>query len=85
MNNIIQKTEIPEWMTKGKTTLIQKDPLKGTAPANYRPMAYLPMMWETLKAQIREKIYNSLISCRIFPTNRKDAAREPEIHTTYYI
>ena len=32
MNKCIQKTEIPEWMTKGKTTQIQKDPIKGAAP-----------------------------------------------------
>ena len=44
-------------MTKGKTTLIQKDPSKGTAPNNYRPITYLPMMWKILTAQIREKIY----------------------------
>ena len=30
MNKSIQKTEIPEWMTKEKTTLIQKYLLKGT-------------------------------------------------------
>ena len=39
----MQKTEIPEWMTK-KTTLIQKVPLKGTVPTNYRPIICLPMM-----------------------------------------
>ena len=34
VNKYMQKTEIPEWITKGKTTLIQKDPLKPTAPNN---------------------------------------------------
>ena len=53
MNKCMQKTEIPEWMTKGKTTLIQKDPLKGTIPTNYRPKSCLPMMWKILTAQIR--------------------------------
>ena len=27
MNKCIQKTKLPEWTTKEKTTLIQKDPL----------------------------------------------------------
>ena len=62
MNKCIQKTKVLEWVTKGKTTLIQKDLLKGTAPPNYRPITCLPMMWKILTAQIREKIYNSLIS-----------------------
>ena len=41
MNKRIQKTETPEWMTKGKTTPIQKAPHKETAPNNYRPITYL--------------------------------------------
>ena len=58
-------------MTKGKTTLIQKDPSKGTAPNNYRPITCLPMMWKILTAQIREKIYYSLTSCGLFPDEQK--------------
>ena len=37
MNRRLQGTYVSEWMTKGKTTLNQKDPIKGTAPSNYRP------------------------------------------------
>ena len=36
-NKCIQKTEIPEWLTKGKATQIQKDSLKGTAKATIDP------------------------------------------------
>ena len=31
INRCLQKAHIPEWITKGKTTLIRKDLLKGTA------------------------------------------------------
>ena len=34
---------------------------KNTAPNNYKPIAFLPSMW---KKQIKEAIYDSLISCR---------------------
>ncbi len=34
MNRCLQDAQVPDWMTKGKITLIQKDPSKGTAP-NY--------------------------------------------------
>ena len=54
-------------MTKGKTTLIQKDTLKGTTPKNYRPITSRPMMWKMLSAKIREEIYYLLISHRLFP------------------
>ena len=71
MNRCLQGAQVPEWMTKEKTTLIQKDPSKGTAPNNYRPITCLPMMWKILTAQIREKIYNSLTSRGLFPGEQK--------------
>ena len=55
INRCLQDTHVPEWMTKGKTTLIQKDPSKVTAPNNYRPITSLPMMWKIISAQIRKK------------------------------
>ena len=66
MNKCIQKTEISKWMTKGKTTLIQKGSLKGITPNNYRLIMCLLMIWKILTAQIREEIYNSLISSGLF-------------------
>ena len=75
MSKCLQKTDIPEWMTKGKSTLIQKDPLKVTAPTNYRPITCLPMMWKILMAQIKEKIYYSLISRGIFPDKKKGCCK----------
>ncbi len=44
-----------------------KDPSKGTAPNNYRPITCLLMMWKILTAQIREEIYYSLKSRGLFP------------------
>ena len=62
-------------MTKGKTALIQKDPSKGTAPNIYRPITCLPMMWKILTAQIREEIYYSLTSGRLFPDEQKGCCK----------
>ena len=67
MNRCLQDAQVPEWITKGKTTLIQKDPSKGTAPNNYRPITCLSMMWKILTAQIKEKIYYSPTSRGLFP------------------
>ena len=71
MNRCLQGAQVLEWMTRRKTTLIQKDPSKGTAPNNYRPITCLPMMWKILTAQIREKIYYSLTSRGLFPDDQK--------------
>ena len=67
MNRCLQDEQVPDWMTKGKTTLIQKDPSKGTAPNNYKPIICLPMMWKISTAQIKEEIYYSLINRGLFP------------------
>ena len=41
MNKCLQEIDIPEWMAKGKTTLILKDYQKGTDPNNYRTTSWL--------------------------------------------
>ena len=71
MNKCLQTAHVPEWMTKGKTTLIQKDPNKRTTPNNYRPITCLQMMWKILTAQIREVIYYSITNCNLFPDEQK--------------
>ena len=71
MNRSLQKADVPEWMTKEKTTLIQKDHLKGIAQNNYRPIMFLPMIWKILTAQISEEIYDLLTSRRLFPEEQK--------------
>ena len=68
MNRCLQGAHVPKWITKGKTT---KDPSKGTVPNYYRPITSLPMMWEILTAQKREKIYYSLTSRGLFPDEQK--------------
>ena len=67
MNICLQGAHVPEWLTKRKTTLIQKDPSKRTVPNNYTPITCLLMMWKILTPQIREEIYYSLTSRGFFP------------------
>ena len=67
MNKFLQEAYVPKWMTKGKTRLTQ-DPIKGTAQSNFRPITCQPMI---LTAQIKEKIYYSLSSRRLFLEEQK--------------
>ena len=62
-------------MTKGKTTLIQEDLPKGTAPNNYRPITCLPIVRKILIAQIREEIYDSLTSHGLFPEDQRGCCK----------
>ena len=70
-----QEAHVPKWMTKGKTTLIQKDPLKGIAPKNCKPIICLAMIWKIFAAQIREEIDYSLTGRGLFPEEQKGCCK----------
>ena len=65
----LNKGEIPEWMVKGRTVLIQKDPAKGTVASNYRPIACLPL--KLLTGIFVDKIYDYLLMNSILPYEQK--------------
>ena len=75
INTCLGEADIPKWKTKGKTTLIPKDPDKPSAPPNYRSRACLKMMWKILTSQIREDICDSFISHRQFPEEQKECRK----------
>ena len=35
---------VPSWLTRGRTSLLQKDKSKGNVGSNYRPITCLPLM-----------------------------------------
>ena len=63
--------EVPPWMVKGRTVLIQKDSAKGTVASNYRPIACLPLMWKLLTGIFAEKIYDHLKVNNLLPDEQK--------------
>ena len=60
LKECVERGEVPGWMVKGRTVLFQKDPVKGRAVSNYRPIACLPMMWKLLTGIFADKIYDHL-------------------------
>ena len=48
--------KVPLWMVKERTVLIQKDPKKGIAASNYRPLACLLIMWKALTGIFADKM-----------------------------
>ena len=67
----VQQGNVPEWMVRGRTVLIQKDPSKGTQASNYRPITYLPIMWKLLTGIIREKLWCHLGKNGLFVDEQK--------------
>ena len=60
LNENIQSLSIPSWLVKGKTVLILKDPAKGNAVGNYRPIACLNLLWKLKTGIIADKLYQHL-------------------------
>ena len=75
MNKCLRRAHVPEWMTKGRSTLIQENPNKGTTSNNYRLITCLAMMWKILTAQITEEIYYSLTSRGLFHDEQKGCCK----------
>ena len=68
--------DVSTWMTKGKTTLIQKDPQKGNAASNYRPIACLPPMWKLLTRVLAEKVYVHPSEKNVLPDEQKGCRKD---------
>ena len=75
LNQCVNEGCVPHWMTKGRTTLIMKDPEKGTVPCNYRPITCLPLMWKTLTGIISHQIYGFLETEGLLPEEQKGCKR----------
>ena len=56
MNQLLEEGSHPEWLTKGTTVLIMKDPKQGAIPKNYRPITCLPTTWKLFSGIIAQKI-----------------------------
>ena len=71
LKECVERGEVPGWMVKGRTVLIQKDPVKGNVESNYRPIACLPLMWKLLTGIFAEKIYDHLHANSLLPEEQK--------------
>ena len=63
--------DVPTWVKKERTPLIQKDPEKRNAANNYHPIACLPLMWKLLTSILAEKVYAHLSEKNVLPDEQK--------------
>ena len=71
LGQCVEERSVPDWMTREKTVLIQKDPSKGTSAGNYRPITCLPLMWKLLTGIFSEKLYDHLLCNKLLPDEQK--------------
>ena len=62
---------VPSWLTRRRTSLLQKDKSKGNAASNYRPITCLPLMWKLLTGVVADQIYAHLDQEKLLPEEQK--------------
>ena len=68
--------DVPTWMTKGKTTLIQKDSEKRNAANNYHSIACLLLIWKLLTSVLAKKEYAHLSKKNMIPDEHKRCRKD---------
>ena len=76
LQHYINNHQAPEWMTTGRTALIQKDKSKGNVASNCRPITCQPIMWKLLTGIISERLYNYLEETDTIPHQQKGCRRK---------
>ena len=62
---------VPGWLTRGSTSLLQKDKSKGNVASNYRPITCLSLMWKLLTGVIADQIHAHLDQEKLLPEEQK--------------
>ena len=78
LNDAVQSTKVPSWLTKERAVLIPKDPAKGNMPSNIRPITCLPLMWKLLTSMISDKITEHMAEKNLLSWEKKSAQKEEE-------
>ena len=76
---------VPTWLTKGRTSLLQKDKSKGNVANNYRPITCLSLMWTLLTGAIADQIYAHLIKRSCYQKSIKVSGKFLEELTIYFL
>ena len=66
---------IAKWRTTGKTILCQKDPGRGIALDNYRPISCLPLMCKLMTGMITNIVNEYLEMYNLLPEEQKGCRR----------
>ena len=62
---------MPSWLTRGETSLLQKDKSKGNVASSYRPITCLPLMWKLWTGVISDQIYAHWDQEKLLPEEQK--------------
>ena len=66
---------MPSWLTRGRTSWLQKDESKGNVASNYRPLTCLPYMRKLLTGGTADQIYAYLDQKKLSPEEQKECRK----------
>ena len=67
---------VPSWLTRGRTSLLQKDKSKGNVASNFRPITCLSLMWKLLTGVIADQIYAHLDQEKLLLEEQKGCRKD---------
>ena len=77
LNEILEGAkEMPSWMTHQRRVLCQKDPVKRNSVEKFKPITYLPLMWELLAGIFSEDMYCFMENKHLLPKEQKGCRRK---------
>ena len=76
MQDSLDSGVIPDWLTRGRTVLIQKHKGKGNITSNYQPITCLPLVWKLLTGILAGEIYDYLEKKMLLPKKQKGCRRK---------
>ena len=62
---------VPRWLTRGRTSLLQKGKSKGNVASNYKLITCLPLMWKLLVGVNADQIYAHLDQVKLLLEEQK--------------
>ena len=62
---------VPSWLTRGRTSLLQKGKSKGNVASNYRPITCLALMWKLLTGVTADQMYAHFDHEKLLPEEQK--------------
>ena len=71
LKQYLDSGSVPSWLTRGRTSLLQKDKSKDKGASNYRTITCLSLIWKLLTVVIADQMYAHLYQQKLLPEEQK--------------
>ena len=68
---MLDSGSVPSLLTRGRTSLLQKEKSKDNVASNYRSITCLSLMWKLLTGEIADQIYAHSVQEKLLPEEQK--------------